>query len=107
MKIALLSLMFISTFASAQINGYGYVNGTRIDTINVKYVLIETSTVRAYFDYGQEATQKEKSIKTSDGRETRFYNMAEALNFLDFNGWELFKIIAPDQLLMRKKKESN
>ena len=130
MKYILLFLL-LPVFSSAQKNKndevaltdfrqYGYVGGARMDTISSLYAQAEITAgmsmlagnliKRFTFDYGQKY-KSEKDIRISDasGKVITFSSTAAALNFFDYNGWELVEIFygvgsGGQGILLKKKK---
>lgn len=72
----------------------GYVNGIRLDSIDVKYAQVEVIGITrrnhtARFQYGQTDTKRQgEMILNSMGNEIEFISWAALLNFLDDSGWE-------------------
>lgn len=96
-------------------NQYGYVNGIRLDSIQATYAqaditagmrMVAGNLIRRFtFEYGQKAkNESEARITDKAGNVFTFYNTAEALNFFDYNGWQMVIInINPYQILLKKK----
>lgn len=116
-------LLLCGTYCFAQnehpldnIYQYGYVNGQRLDSIEAKYGQADITlgmriaagnTIRRFtFEYGQKwKNENEIRITNKEGKVFTFINTAEALNFFDYNGWELVILnINPYQILLKNKK---
>lgn len=73
---------------------FGYVNGTRLDSLNAEYATFELGTEKLFFDYGQPQTRKKTTVTDEKGAPFLFVTQSIpfALNFLYFNGWELTQV---------------
>ena len=107
--------------AAATVKTHGYIKGVRLDSIDAKYgeVALTTSfSVEGTYSYGFEFRygqqwNKSNELKVTDNKgsslEFEKNSIALALNFFDYNGWELVKILdAPDfksVLIVLKKKQ--
>lgn len=72
---------------------FGYVDGTRIDSLNAEYATFEWGAERLFFDYGQSQTRKKTTVTDENGDPLMFarHSKAFTLNFLYFNKWQLNK----------------
>ncbi|TKK65559.1 hypothetical protein FC093_19775 [Ilyomonas limi] len=96
-------------------NFFGYLNDIRLDSINAHYaeVYFKSEISKQSVDYGNssiyvsspklcftfqpEDNKKDAFIRDSKGNTVSFRgNMAAALNFLYFNGWDLANIVYED-----------
>ena len=70
---------------------FGYVNGTRLDSIDAAYGQIETRWETIAFDYGQLGGRKKMTVTDDKGAALTFgrTSLTFVLNFFYFNGWEL------------------
>lgn len=113
--IALFALCIASFGAQSQV----MVDGTNINDLDVKYIeligrakLLSLTKIKIYVDYGQDFSWKAQTIKNTDGTNTAFNSMVDALNFMDANGWEYvnnYLVNSNEELtykyLLRKKSE--
>ena len=69
---------------------FGYVDGIRIDSINVEYAQFEWGAQRLFFDYGQSSTRKNTTVTDEKGDPLKFasHSVSFTLNFLYFNEWQ-------------------
>lgn len=92
-------------------NVYGYLNGVRLDSLNSKYATLDMNyrgllgfTNGYLLSFGQPAKTKflgqMDNITGTDCRLYHFDNVATALNFMDFNGWELLQTVHGNNELM-------
>ncbi len=101
-KLLLIGLLLNASFAFSQawdqnINyikdskTYGYVNGVRLDSIDMEYVNVGDPGGTSIFDYGQGGRVKSMLITDKKGLVFSFprNNYVLKLNFLYYNGWEL------------------
>jgi len=89
---------------------YGYINKVRLDSIAATYATITIGADYFRFDYGQQFKKnKELTVKDRSGHDLTFENntLAVALNFADYNGWDLIKVydgtIVTSSFLLKKK----
>ncbi|MEI6950084.1 hypothetical protein V9K67_23055 [Paraflavisolibacter sp. H34] len=127
MKIILLFFLLLPFGSFAQqdeaepggFRRYGYVGGIRLDSIDALFALAEITSgssmffrnldKRFAFDYGQSArSEREFRLCDSGGKALTFKTTAGALNFFDYNGWELVRLIyenkSESQGILLKKK---
>lgn len=82
-------------------NIVGYVEGVRLDSIPGKFLVLETRefsgvhAITAYdVDFGQQRPALSNSvIKNNEGKKLEFNGAATLLNFFDFNGWQLSRVV--------------
>ena len=117
-KLLLIFLLFQASFTFAQVEGetgtyikdcktYGYVNGVRLDSINMEYAEFGNRRGSLFFDYGQKGNRKSKVITDKKGIPLLFTepntNFVLWLNFLAYNGWDYLP--NPQMLNLLKKKK--
>lgn len=98
---------------------YGYVNGIRLDSIKASYAQVyykslppkkteptdsqypdlSNSPAVICFSYARVKNNEELVVKDSEGKYISLSgDYSELLNFLHFNGWDLFKVVYTDSL---------
>ena len=90
---------------------YGYVNGIRLDSLNVEYAQFEWGFQRLFLDYGQEESRKKKTVTDAKGNPLLFarQSVSFALNFLYFNGWQFTQAYynytdKTDMVILKRRK---
>lgn len=127
-KLSILPFLLCVMVSSGQKNSnnieesfemYGYVNGIRLDSIKASYAQVyykslapkkTASTDSQYpdlsnspavicFSYAKVKNNEELAVKDNKGKYISLSgDYSELLNFLHFNGWELFKIVYIDSM---------
>ena len=85
---------------------HGYVNGIRLDSIDMKYAQVRYSADGIQFDYGQQwSKRKEMTIMNELGTPIDFdpKTLSKVLNFLHFNGWDLVEGSPVENTFLVKK----
>lgn len=69
---------------------YGYIDGTRMDSLNAEYAVFDLGTRRSFFDFGQSVTREKTRVTDEKGEPLMFAtdSFSFVLNFLYFNGWQ-------------------
>ncbi|HEY5390802.1 MAG TPA: hypothetical protein VIJ57_01710 [Hanamia sp.] len=114
-KLLLIGLLFQASFAFSQAEGidatyikdsktYGYIQGVRLDSLDMGFATFGKRGQSLYFDYGQGKKDKEMFITDKNGLPLMFpsYGRIFWLNFFYYNGW----VYVPDSTinLLKKRK---
>ena len=90
-----------SPLATVSTKTYGYIDGKRLDSIDAEYAQFDLGISSVSFDYGQTWTRREDLyLKDNSGNDLFFANdgnLAFALNFFYYNGWQLDHINNSDK----------
>ena len=82
-----------SPLATVSPKTFGYIDGKRLDSIDAEYAQFDLGISSVSFDYGQTwDRRKDLYVKDKSGNDLFFANdgnLAFALNFFYFNGWQL------------------
>ena len=106
-QLLFISLVLLSLVASAQsgeialsttdgsnvplvYQQYGYLLGTRLDSLPSKYMQVTIRSNGLFVNYGQAARMHEQRVNDEEGNRLDFRtdNYGVIMNFFDYNGWE-------------------
>jgi hypothetical protein len=89
---------------------YGFVDGTRLDSIDAKYAEFEWRSNLLIFNTGLYGDRKRITVTDKNGTPLLFTDprTSLALNFFYFNGWELDRVYQTElnkasQLILKKR----
>jgi hypothetical protein len=99
-----------SRLAVRSFKTYGFVEGTRLDSIDAKYAEFEWRSNSLIFNTGLYGKRKRITVTDKDGTPLLFTDprTSLALNFFYFNGWELDRVYQTElnkvsQFILKKR----
>ncbi|MCA6439199.1 MAG: hypothetical protein ACRC0I_12500 [Sediminibacterium sp.] len=94
------SNLITKNFFPAGNTTYGYYDGVRLDSLDTKFAVLETSSAKAdlqirryIIDFGVQASIRRNTITDKNGNPLVFESRSAMLNFFEYNGWYFKQVL--------------